>query len=835
MAYSPYSSNQTNYGIYPQSPGEGSAWEVNTGETPGWTSMNGGPPLGIEGIYAAQNMLDRIGKQYGEGIEFDVDTYGGFGEPGGPSFEDDNSGWLRAAGGYIARLDGKGGYEYLTDEQAIAQGIDPSSAPTPYSEIPPPESADSLPSEVTDTSSLEQAVTSAETAVKAAQAALSSAQASGNQSAINQAQTNLDSLSSRQPPPGSAQAQTPGPARNRRNRNSGAGSTAPIPSPAPTRTPSATSVGSVPWDPANRQYGGLPRSALILLGIADPGSSYDPVQTQTPQTPQSQVNMTEQEILDLISQQQGDQGIQGIEGQQGIEGLQGLTGQTGLQGVQGIEGLTGQTGATGLQGVQGIEGLQGQTGATGLQGIEGLQGLTGLSGIDGLNGLDGLDGLQGIQGIQGLLGATGATGATGETGQMGLQGVAGQTGATGQTGAQGIQGIQGLLGATGAMGATGQTGATGAQGIQGLLGATGATGATGQTGLQGFAGTAGATGQTGATGATGSQGIQGLQGVMGQQGVQGLQGLLGATGAMGATGQTGATGAQGIQGIQGLVGQTGATGAGGATGGIGATGATGTFDTSTFGDLMPYLTQFGAGDFTAGQSQGQILPEATAQQPLMNQYLGGIMNMESGLNPRQTNQMGTDYRALTGQGGTGMGDRNNALMGSVLGQSDAMGQSADQLRQNAGQLTPFEMQQIRENVSGVSQNQGRADDNSLLGALSNRTQAESHRNYLQDISLANQSSTGAIGGFGQAAGMQSQSLSDILGVGRQVGVDPSQGINIAGADISNALGLEQANLVANASQKSGNTSLLQGLIPSLFGMMGNNQNQGWQQPGLPNY
>lgn len=87
MAYFPNSSNQPNNGLYPQSPGEGSAWDVKIGG-----SGTGKTFPGMEGIYAAKNMLDRIGKQYGEGIEFDPDTYGGFGEPGGPSFEDGPSG-----------------------------------------------------------------------------------------------------------------------------------------------------------------------------------------------------------------------------------------------------------------------------------------------------------------------------------------------------------------------------------------------------------------------------------------------------------------------------------------------------------------------------------------------------------------------------------------------------------------------------------------------------------------------------------------------------------------------------------------------------------------------
>tara|TARA_R110000787_G_scaffold96455_2_gene199881 strand:- start:1476 stop:2213 length:738 start_codon:yes stop_codon:yes gene_type:complete len=245
---------------------------------------------------------------------------------------------------------------------------------------------------------------------------------------------------------------------------------------------------------------------------------------------------------------------------------------------------------------------------------------------------------------------------------------------------------------------------------------------------------------------------------------------------------------------------------------------------------MPYISPFMDQGYTSEFGLGDILPTATGQQFMeggMQDYLGGIMNMESEINPLQTNQMGTDYRALTGQGGTGMGDRNNALMGAVGGQADAMGQSANQLRNNAGQLTPFEMMQIRENVGATNQQRGRGDDNSLLGALSNRTQAESHRNYLQDIGLANQSSQGANAGYGQIAGMQSQSLSDILGTGRQVGIDPTQGVNIAGADIANALGLEQANMVASAQRQAGNTSFAQSFIPSLFGI-GRNLQQRWQ-------
>jgi hypothetical protein len=54
--------------------------------------------------------------------------------------------------------------------------------------------------------------------------------------------------------------------------------------------------------------------------------------------------------------------------------------------------------------------------------------------------------------------------------------------------------------------------------------------------------------------------------------------------------------------------------------------------------------------------------------------------------------------------------------------------------------------------------------------------------------------------------MQSRGLQDILGTGQQVGIDPAQGVNIAGADIANAIGLETAQMVADASRKSGQSS-----------------------------
>ena len=81
MAYFP---GQTNYGIYPQSPGEGSAWEVNIGSSSGETFP------GMEGIYQAKNAIDNLhiyGDPYDE--EFDIDTVGGLGQPGGPELQGD--------------------------------------------------------------------------------------------------------------------------------------------------------------------------------------------------------------------------------------------------------------------------------------------------------------------------------------------------------------------------------------------------------------------------------------------------------------------------------------------------------------------------------------------------------------------------------------------------------------------------------------------------------------------------------------------------------------------------------------------------------------------------
>ena len=87
----------TNYGIYPQSPGEGSSWEVSygVGTDPfglgGLQGMSGGPPLGAEGIRAAQRAIDSIMAQYGilpEGLpDWVYDVAGGLGQPGGPSEE----------------------------------------------------------------------------------------------------------------------------------------------------------------------------------------------------------------------------------------------------------------------------------------------------------------------------------------------------------------------------------------------------------------------------------------------------------------------------------------------------------------------------------------------------------------------------------------------------------------------------------------------------------------------------------------------------------------------------------------------------------------------------
>ena len=323
----------------------------------------------------------------------------------------------------------------------------------------------------------------------------------------------------------------------------------------------------------------------------------------------------------------------------------------------------------------------------------------------------------------------------------------------------------------------GATGARGARGATGARGARGATGARGEQGLRGIQSKGRSQGATGATGATGAQGIQGIQG---EQGIQGIQGE------------------QGIQGIQG---------------------ETGTFDTSSFGDLMPYLTALQPGAYTSDFQKGEILPTATGQQQMeggMQDYLSGIMDMESVINPRQTAQMGADYRALTGQTGTGMGDRNEAMLQGVLGQAQAQAQTADELRRNAGRLSDFEKMQMRENVSALNVGRGRRDDNALLANIMNRTQEESRRNYLKDLDLANRTSQGAYGGFGTASTMQSRGLQDILGTGQQVGIDPAQGVNIAGADIANAIGLETAQMVADANRKSGQSAFGSNIASSLL-------------------
>jgi len=82
--------DETDYGIYPPSPGEGSSWEVNLGS---WGSRSGGPALGMEGIYAAKNAIDNLQNIYGNSSDeaFDIDTVGGFGEPDGPEWPDERA------------------------------------------------------------------------------------------------------------------------------------------------------------------------------------------------------------------------------------------------------------------------------------------------------------------------------------------------------------------------------------------------------------------------------------------------------------------------------------------------------------------------------------------------------------------------------------------------------------------------------------------------------------------------------------------------------------------------------------------------------------------------
>ena len=79
--------DETDYGIYSPSPGEGSSWEVNLG------SMSGGAALGMEGIYAAKNAIDNLQNIYGNSSDeaFDIDTVGGLGEPDGPALQGEST------------------------------------------------------------------------------------------------------------------------------------------------------------------------------------------------------------------------------------------------------------------------------------------------------------------------------------------------------------------------------------------------------------------------------------------------------------------------------------------------------------------------------------------------------------------------------------------------------------------------------------------------------------------------------------------------------------------------------------------------------------------------
>jgi len=168
-------------------------------------------------------------------------------------------------------------------------------------------------------------------------------------------------------------------------------------------------IGGTPFDPANQQFGNIPRQLLIALGLGSSDSS-------------NLNQMTDQEIEDFFNEIQGNQGLQGIQGETG------LTGETGLQGIQGETGLTGLTG---------LQGIQGETGLTGATGSTGIQGETGLTGATGATGLTGDTGSTGAQGLTGDVGATGATGLQGETGLQGAQGEVGERGEKGEGGETG--------------------------------------------------------------------------------------------------------------------------------------------------------------------------------------------------------------------------------------------------------------------------------------------------------------------------------------------------------------------------------------------------------------
>tara|TARA_R110000803_G_scaffold33627_2_gene73520 strand:- start:1047 stop:1655 length:609 start_codon:yes stop_codon:yes gene_type:complete len=184
------------------------------------------------------------------------------------------------------------------------------------------------------------------------------------------------------------------------------------------------------------------------------------------------------------------------------------------------------------------------------------------------------------------------------------------------------------------------------------------------------------------------------------------------------------------------------------------------------------------------------------------------MDMEANLNPRQTNQMKTDYGAMTGQDMSGgIGDRDDQILAGILGQANAASGTANELRSGAGQLTEEELRRLREQAAAMAQGRGMVNSPAMMQDMLDRTSMEQYRMRSQDTDRALQHSTAASGMYGQAGAAQTNILNGILGVGNQIGIDPSTGIDIAGADMGNYFGLESANRLAHASEQQGKVGL----------------------------
>jgi hypothetical protein len=261
--------------------------------------------------------------------------------------------------------------------------------------------------------------------------------------------------------------------------------------------------------------------------------------------------------------------------------------------------------------------------------------------------------------------------------------------------------------------------------------------------------------------------------------------------------------------------------------------------------------------------------------PDVGNVLQGIFNLEGQLNPQQAGQMSSDYQNIlsgflpgytetargigeadigldeakrrsmgeffTGGeygdllGGMAAGDPGGAgAISDLRGQSEMLGEATRGVIEGAGVLNPRERANIEDRARAASEARGRGYDNSAIaGEIGDVIEAE-RLDRGRDLTTAANLMGAQSGVAGTTNALQNQFVSQFLGADQSimpglgtaqsmmgtagdVGLDPGQIFNIAGAQAQNELGLEMSREEADAIREAGYYSAASPFISSAVG------------------